>query len=357
MNTLHIALAVLGAIVLAAVVAHGAWTSRKSLPKQADETLEPRTPAAKLPELTGDPLFDRIEPVMQTDAPSQAGEEFGSLPAPRREAELDPLIDVIAPIAIEAVVSGEAALAGLPSTRRVGTKPFAVEGLSAETGLWEALVAGQRYSAFQAGIQLANRIGPMNQIEFSEFISKAGHFADAVGGEPQFPDMLEEVARARELDQFAGQHDAQLSFTLRAREAAWSPGYLQQHAARLGFVPGVIPGRLVLPAQLDGHPPLLGLSFDSQAALAEAPERAALREITLWLDVPQVSRADRPFERLCEAALSLAKSMDGSITDDHGNPIDAQIMESIHADLQKLYDALELRDLPAGSALCRRLFS
>lgn len=355
MNTLHIALAILGAVVLAAVVAHGAWTSRKSLPKQAEGDIDlGREGAAPIEERSGDPVFDRLEPAMEPDT---GASEFGSLPAPRREPELDSLIDVIAPISIEGVVSGEAAMAGLPATRRVGTKPFAVEGLSTETGTWEAPVAGQRYSAFQAGVQLANRMGPMNQIEFSEFVTKARHFADAVGGEPQFPDMLDEVARARELDQFGGQHDAQLSFTIRAREAAWSPGYVQQHAARIGFVPGVIPGRLVLPAESDGEPPILGLSFDSQAALAEAPERAALREITLWLDVPQVPREEKPFERLCEAAITLAKSMDGQITDDHGNPIGAGTMESIHADLQKLYDTLQSRDLPAGSALCRRLFS
>lgn len=351
MNNLHLALAVLGAVVLAAVVAHGAWTSRKNRPKQAEvDQAGPADPA-----LETEPGDDRREPVLE-DAMAK-GDGFGSLPAPRREAELDSLIDVIAPISIDVVVSGEAALAALPPTRRVGTKPFAVEGLSAETGVWEPPLAGQRYSAFQAGIQLANRMGPMNQIEFSEFVTKARHFADAVGGEPQFPDMLEEVARARELDQFAGEHDAQLSFTLRARNAAWSPGYVQQHAARLGFVAGVIPGRMVLPAELDGQPPILGLSFDPQAALADEPDKTALREITLSLDVPQVDREDKPFERMCEAALSLASSMEGAITDDKGNAIRADTMENIHADLQKLYDTLQARDLPAGSALCRRLFS
>ncbi len=84
-------------------------------------------------------------------------------------------------------------------------------------------------------MQLANRSGALNEIEFSEFIAKAQAFCDAVGGTPDFPDMIEEVARARELDQFASGHDAQLGFTLRARRAAWSPGYVQQHAARLGF--------------------------------------------------------------------------------------------------------------------------
>jgi hypothetical protein len=110
----------------------------------------------------------------------------------------------------------------------------------------------------------------------------------------------------------------------------------------------------------------LGLAPDSlrvvyagneQAALAEEPEKTALREVTLSLDVPQVERQDKPFDRMCEAALALASSMEGSITDDHGNAIRADTMESIHADLQKLYDTLETRDLPDGSALCRRLFS
>jgi len=354
MNNLQLALAVLGAVVLAAVVAHGAWTSRKSRPKQADsEAAQPPPPPMDFSLPVAADARSR-EPSGEMAA---SVEGFQSLPQPKREPGLDGLIDVIAPISIEGVVSGEAALAALPATRRVGTKPFGVEGLSAETGSWEALAPGRRYSAFQAGIQLANRVGPMNQIEFSEFVTKARHFADAVGGEPEFPDMLEEVARARELDQFAGEHDAQLSFTLRARNAAWSPGYVHQSAARLGFVAGVIPGRMVLPAQVEGQPPILILSFDPQAALAEEPEQSALRQITLALDVPQVSREDKPFERMCEAALTLAATMEGAIIDDNGKPIRAETMESIHADLLKLYDTLEARDLPAGSDLCRRLFS
>jgi hypothetical protein len=43
-------------------------------------------------------------------------------------------------------------------------------------------------------VQLANRTGPLNEIEFSEFVMKAQAFADAVNGAPDFPDMLEEVA-------------------------------------------------------------------------------------------------------------------------------------------------------------------
>jgi hypothetical protein len=168
--------------------------------------------------------------------------------------------------------------------------------------------------------------------------------------------MLEEVARARELDQFATQHDAQLGFMLRARRAAWSPGYVTQNASRLGFVPGALPGRMVLPGEADGSP-ILSLQFDTQAALAEDPEQSALREVSLSLDVAHVTRSEQPFVRLREAALALAESMDGMVTDDNGQPLAREVMDRIGADLEGLYDALDGHDLSAGSPQARRLFS
>ncbi len=50
--------------------------------------------------------------------------------------------------------------------------------------------------------------------------------AESIGAAVDFPDMLEVMARARELDAFASQHDAQLAVHLHARGAAWSVGYI-----------------------------------------------------------------------------------------------------------------------------------
>ena len=225
------------------------------------------------------------------------------------------------------------------------------------TARWETPHGGQRYATFQAGVQLANRSGPLNDIEYSEFVMKTQAFCDAINGAPDFPEMREEVARARELDQFAGDHDAQLGFVVRACNAAWSPGYVQQNAARLGFVAGAIPGRMVLPASVAGLPPVLGLSFDTQAAMADDPAQSAIRELAISLDVVQVDRAERAFERMREAALSLADSMDGVVTDDNGLPLPAEAMDVIGEELEHLYDTLDQRDISAGSALARRLFS
>jgi hypothetical protein len=219
------------------------------------------------------------------------------------------------------------------------------------------LTAGHRYTAFQAGVQLANRMGPLNNIEFSEFVVKTQAFADAVGGSAIFSDMLEEVARARELDQFASEHDAQLSFTVCASAAAWSPGYIQQHASRLGFVAGAMPGRMVLPSAVVGLPPVLSLTFDTQAAMAEDPALTAIREFSLSLDVPQIAREDRPFDRLRAAARMLTEQMDGVVTDGGGQVLGEDMLDQIAQDVHRLYNALDARELSAGSPQARRLFS
>lgn len=206
-------------------------------------------------------------------------------------------------------------------------------------------------------MQLANRSGALNDIEFSEFVVKCQTYSDLVGGTPDFPDMRQEVARARELDQFASDHDAQLSFVLRARRATWSPSYIQQMAAKLGFVHGSIAGRMVVPASLAGLPPVLSLSFEAQAALAEDPTQSPLREVTLSLDVPQVDRSERAFERMRSAAMTLATEMDGLVTDDNDVVLPEEAMDVIARELDQLYVHLAQREFAAGSALARRLFS
>ena len=367
MTTLQISLAIAGGLVLAVVVAHGAWTAHKNQPKRPtpesvpDQDL-PQTPAVAVSSAAGDiEPGERQEPSFDVGTLDGYGDSgmgrLTAMVAPEKKPALDALIDVIAPVMVDSVVSGDAAIAAMPATRRAGSKPFAVEGLSASSGEWEQPAANQRYSAFQCGVQLANRVGALNQIEYSEFVMKTQAFADAVGGEPEFPEMQEEVARARELDQFASTHDAQLSFTLRAARTAWSPGYVHQSASRLGFVGGAIPGRMVLPSSQHGGLPMLGLTFDAQAAMAEDPEQTALREVTLSLDVPHVLRAEQPFVRMRDVALALAASMDGVIIDDNGNVIHPEAMDVIGSELEQLYDTLDERELSAGSVLARRLFS
>jgi hypothetical protein len=144
---------------------------------------------------------------------------------------------------------------------------------------------------------------------------------------------------------------------LRARNAAWTLGYVQQMALRHGFVPGAMPGRLVLPSAEEGAPPILSLSFDSQAALAEDPQQSSLRELALSLDVPQTPEALEPFASWQEAARGLARDIEADVCDDRAQILNLHAFASIGQELSTLYRALASRDLAAGSLAARRLFS
>ena len=356
MGSLTLALAVLGGLVLAGIVAHGAWQSRQAAARR--EVVAP--PADDGPR---EPVFDADGVVeVPIPAPADVADRAAPPPAepriPRRiQPRLDALIDAMVTLRLDAPVTGELAIAHLPHTRRAGGKPFLIEGLNAETGEWEHPQPGERYGEFQAGVQMANRTGAINEIEFSEFVQTIQPFADAIGATPDVPDMLDVVARGRELDAFAGQHDAQLAVHLRARSSGWSVGYLQQHAARHGFVPGAVPGRLVLPGAEEGAPPMLTLSFDPIAALSDDPSRSVLRDVTLAFDVPQTEPSAEPFTQWQASAQALSLGMDAEVVDDQGAPLSAAGFAAIGGELGRLYEALAARDLAAGSPAARRLFS
>lgn len=349
--TLTAALAIVAGVVLAAIVAHGAWSARRAGPRQAEP------PAVRA---------ERVEPVLagaDSDGGTTASPAATTIsavddaPRARRGPRIDALIDAIATLRFEAPVSGEFVIAHLPTTRRAGSKPFLVEGLDADRGEWEPVTAGRRYGELQSGVQLANRNGALNEIEYSEFAQKMQDMAENLGALIELPDMLEVVARAKELDTFASQHDAQLAVTLRANSVAWSPGYLQQCTARFGFVPGMVSGRLVLPSSEEHAPPVLVLTFDAQVALAEQPEHGALREAILALDVPQTAESAEPFAQWQQVASGLAEDMDATLVDDQGAPITLQAFGAIGGELAQMYQALAARDLAAGSPTARRLFS
>lgn len=384
MNSLQVWLAIVGGLVLAAVVGHSAWQTRRvggkartlrpSAQVDASALAPPSAASAAVPTGYQEPSFDEAaaptEP-MPLDAVSLAPpvaaieERLADVPAaltvPARRVAAAPrieaLLDAIAHLQPEQPLSGERVQAHAPPSRRAGGKPFVVEARNVHTQDWETPVGGQTYGALRAGLQLANRLGPVNEIEYSEFVQIIQRFADALSASVEFPDMLDEVARARTLDRVAVHHDAQLAMCLKARQGQWPVSWIQQHAARHGFVSGPVPGRLVLPGRGEDAPPVLALVFDAQAALADDPDRSWVSEMSLVFDVPQTPQAEQPFNAWCASGQALAIALDANVNDDEGRPLNAEAFALIREDLEGLYAKLAEFELPAGSSAARRLFS
>lgn len=269
-------------------------------------------------------------------------------------AIVDRRIDCIVPIRLGAPLPGDKILPVAQRLRRAGSKPVHIEG-KPEGGRWELLQNGVRYEELRAAAQLANRSGALNELEFSEFVTGVQQFADAIDGAPEFPDMMETVAMARELDGFAAQCDAQLSINVMSDGAPWSANYVQAVASQDGLLLSRDGTRFV---KLDAKQnPVFMLQFGDTNFLRDDLTYKGGNMITLVLDVPVAEEDILPFRLMCDYAKSLSERIGARVVDDSRRPLPESTLVAIDQQLMKLYAKLEEAGIPAGSPVTRRLFS
>ena len=260
---------------------------------------------------------------------------------------VDPLIDCLLPLALEGAARGDKLLPVLQTLRMVGNKPVHYIGL-AVSGDWEPIVHGGVYTKLQGGVQLASRSTALNELEYSELVTRLRAMADEIGAEPEIPDMIEVMAEARNLHRFVAGHDAQLGVNLAANGAPWAISTLLGALEKQGF--DVRPdGRYVMP---DGEGGFL-FSLSTNVTLAEE----TTPRLTLLLDVPCVAPARDGFGAMVACAKSLTGRLDATIVDDYNQPLSDAALAEIAGQVQDFYAEMEAADIPAGSTRALRLFS
>jgi len=296
------------------------------LPAGADEAPVSATPAALAPE---------------------AVDEYVAPPPVQKESPVDDLIDCPIPLALEAPVRGERLLGRLQALRHAGGKPVHFLG-QRDDGEWEPIAHGGIYYGLAAAVQLANRAGALNELEYSELVMHLRQIADEVEAEPNVPDMTEVMASARALHQFVAEYDAQLSVNIQCKGAPWAIGTLLSALERQGF--DLRPeGRLVMP---DGDGGILFSLSTNVTLAAETTTR-----LTLLLDVPRVAPARDGFGAMIGCARMLAARLDGVVVDDGNQPLSDAALEEIAAQVDAFYEQMAAANIPAGSTRALRLFS
>jgi hypothetical protein len=408
MDELTLGLIGAGAVVVGGVVVYNAWQGakvRRRMPRpmpadtaeafarddQEEQSpfIEPARPTTRR-EPTSDDASDtasRVEPTFGTVAPADTPAdiqaetttpngfpeegEAGARSAEDGPAEpimpaattissappaiVDRRIDCIVPIRLAGPLAGDKIIPLAQRLRRAGSKPVHIEGKPEGGGAWELLQNGVRYEELRAAAQLANRSGPLNELEFSEFVTGVQQFADAIDAAPEFPDMMETVGMARELDGFAAQCDAQLSINVLSDGAPWSANYVQAVASQDGLLLSRDGTRFV---KLDAkQSPVFMLQFGDTNFLRDDLTYKGGQMITLVLDVPVADEDILPFRLMCDYAKSLSERIGGRVVDDGRRPLPETALLAIEKQLMTLYAKLEQAGIPAGSPATRRLFS
>ncbi|WP_426191263.1 cell division protein ZipA C-terminal FtsZ-binding domain-containing protein [Massilia sp. DWR3-1-1] len=260
---------------------------------------------------------------------------------------VDPLIDCLIPLALEAALRGDKLLPVLHTLRHVGNKPIHYIGL-AVSGEWEAVVHGGVYTTLQAGVQMASRTTALNELEYSELVTRLRALADEIGAEPEIPDMIEVMGDARTLHKFVAGHDAQLGVNLMSNGAPWSIATLIGALEKQGF--DVRPdGRFAMP---DGDG---GVLFTLSTNVTLGADTTS--HLTLLLDVPVVAPERDGFGAMVGCARAMVGRLDASIVDDSGQPLLDATLAEINGQVLEFYEEMAAADIPAGSTRALRLFS
>ncbi|WP_287496796.1 cell division protein ZipA C-terminal FtsZ-binding domain-containing protein [Pandoraea sp. CB10b_02] len=268
---------------------------------------------------------------------------------------IDERIDCIVDLPLANVIAAERLMPLTVRMRRAGSKPVNIEGRADEHSPWEPIRTGGRYHQLRMAVQLANRAGALNEVEFSEFSNLVQTLSDTVDALPELPDMMETVARARELDGFAAQCDAQLSVNVLSDGAPWSANYVQAVATQDGLLLSRDGMRFV---KLDTRQnPVFMLQFGDTNFLRDDLTYKGGDLITMLLDVPVADEDLLPFRLMCDYARSIGQRIGGRVVDDQRRPLSDAALQNVDKQLLKLYERLEARGLPAGSPVTRRLFS
>ena len=360
MTDLQASLIAIGSVIVVGVISFNKWQeykARKSVERAFSSTPDDvlmGSPTKAESAVRQEPSFlaaDQaadIEADVAPDAIVPPVERYADKPlVAERGLPVDELVDCLIALTLEHPVRGEKVIGPIQSLRHVGNKPVHYIGLR-DGEVWEAIMHGSLYTALQVGVQLANRTSALNELEYSELVTRLRTVADELGAEADVPDMTPVMQSARTLHQFINEFDAQLSVNIQSKEGLWAINTLLTALEKQGF--DLRPeGRLVMP---DGDGGVLFSLSTNVTLAADTTSR-----LTLLLDVPRVAQPRNGFGAMIACSRSLAMRMNGTVVDDGNQPLSENALAEIASQVNEFYANMEAADIPAGSVRALRLFS
>lgn len=375
MSELQIGLAMLGVLVVAAVLAFNWWQERKfrrrgeeTFSRAHDDVLlnqhatQGTAAAASAPQQNW-PIESRIEPSMEPRTEPHFGTSSETM-APvlsqtPRGVEVDiprPEIDYIVEIragefiAVDKLVRMRQSLPGL-------IRKISFGGFNQQTKSWETLrqeAAG--YTSVRVALQLVDRSGPVNEQQLREFGEAVRSAASEQAAIAELPDFEAALQQAVALDEFCADIDVLVGINVIANTGQVFHGTKIRALAEAAGLQLRSSGVFHCPDDQGGA--LFSLdNQESEPFLIDRIRNITTPGITFLLDVPRVSNGVRIFDKMVAMSRSFADSLDGTLADDNRALLNDSGLDRIRAQLRAIYTAMEQRGIEAGGPLALRLFS
>jgi FtsZ-interacting cell division protein ZipA len=243
----------------------------------------------------------------------------------------------------------------LDSLRRI-SKPIRLFGRR-EDGAWEPVLAhaSRPYDTVELSLLLADRSGPLSEVQIDTFCRRLYEFATEHGGAVSCQDKAVALEQARILDSFCAEVDmliglnvvssSGLDFSSQAiYELAVAAGLTQGGDGTYGLRDGL--GRTMF--TLATYNEMLGGGGESMQGT---------QGLSLLFDVPRVADGLAAFDRMAGLGFELAARLGGQLVDDGGRPVSRESLTKDRQRLEMIYARMAQLGIPAGGERALRLFA
>ncbi|MSP97301.1 MAG: hypothetical protein EXR29_08780 [Betaproteobacteria bacterium] len=375
MSELQLGLLVAGIALVAAVLLFNKLQEAK-VRRRAERAFGEQPADALLGETRGSPTSQGNatvpaddEPTMSSPAGTAAAE---SAPALRIDHNLglstppslptgagsvhDPRVDGTATIVMAAAQSGEAILRHAEAVLAEVERSIRWEGLDEAIQHWVKVNPSAPYQAIRAGLQLVDRRGQVTEAELNRAFARLQELAATLAGELHLPSRTETLRSAQRLDVFCSEVDVQIGLSIVKRDGS---AFVGTRVRQVAEASGCVLGR---DGRFHRRAPGGGESYyiannEPAPFLAEASALPSTKAISVVLDVPRVAPANCSFEAFRDFAFQLAKTLDGQVVDDKGQPIQAAALEAIGLEVESIRTRMAAEGMKPGGPIALRVFA
>lgn len=296
---------------------------------------------------------ERIEPMIYPLPAIMTEAEAGTMTAEPPLELADSAIDCLVCLEAAEPVAAPAFWAAQQSL--LGTLEGRLRWIGVAGGEWQQLTAhdAAHYRRLTAVLQLADRSGPLGEVELSKFFFGLRQLAEDFQAEIELPHAADVLDHARFLDEFCASVDWRIGVNVVSRA-----------------------GQTLAAPRLRGLVEAAGLKCDddgmfhaedetgntlftlgSLGGLPFAEEALETTGVTLTIDVPRVSDGVAAFDRLLAFARQLIAAEDGLLVDDQRAPLSEAVLVAIRAKIVEFQQKMAAQDIPAGGRRAMRLYS
>ncbi|SDH96203.1 cell division protein ZipA C-terminal FtsZ-binding domain-containing protein [Nitrosomonas sp. Nm132] len=374
MSDLQISLIIIGVIVIGGVVFFN-WLQQARYRRSVKRSFEHEHEDAllKMGKTTWE--NERIEPKFGNESLSELQTETRTIkeqshfqpddlpidesPVEQKSVNFDSTINYITSIRANKLITHDKLTELLQQKFDFG-KPVHWFGLTQDGQTWEEITIESLntkggYIYLNGCLQLADRAGPVSEVNLSRFRDMVEDFASQVNAIADCPDISDAHLKAVSLDKFCAEVDVVMGINIISKDGGAFVGTkIRALAEASGFR---LESEGAFRYRDENNAILFSLgNYETTPFLPANMRTLTTHGITFLFDVPRVANGEKVFDQMAQLARLFSSTLNGILVDDNRVPLSDNGIRRSKQQLINIQATMTAHNIPAGSEIALKLF-